>query len=485
MATENSIIVATYLLFLIVSPVAFRFMKADVALVATYMAGWLILPVGVYPDGSNLVEFPYWIIGNALPSNMPIAKATVIPLGALLGSICFHSKMWRSVRWGWMDILVLTWCMWPLAAYLNPYMASYAPEPILSALQLLIIWGGAWCLGRVHLSHPAAKQNLIQGTILAVIACLPFAIFEGCLGFQTYSWVWSPHPFRVDGTERYFGFRPLGMFEDGNQYGMWVALGAFIALVWARQQFRANQGGLVSVAGEKQTDVRGFLKRNPYLVAGVAGIIALASQSAGALILAGACWFVYELAQRVRLRSLIAAVLAMLAISSVVYVSGVVPINHVGRNTVFGQHLVSAFRAVGRGSFFWRISQDQKVLPLVKQSPITGQNRWNWWKSQNTRPWGLAMLSAGQFGLLGVILMFSVWLIPALRILARFAPKTPLSSSAQSDLILSLVILAAATDALMNSFIYFPAILMAGSLVRPLMLPPEHNFPVNDRKPTE
>ena len=66
-----------------------------------------------------------------------------------------------------------------------------------------------------------------------------------------------------------------------------------------------------------------------------------------------------------------------------------------------GRAVVGAIKSVGRGSFSWRIAQDQRALPLATARPLVGTGQWDWWRPQPSRPWGLAMLVLGQFGLIG------------------------------------------------------------------------------------
>lgn len=96
---------------------------------------------------------------------------------------------------------------------------------------------------------------------------VPVAIREGTVGPTVYGWFYEPRPFRFEGIYRYIGYRPLGLFENGNQYGIWVAATALAAVALWQNKFASRTQGLLG------------------LVAAMAVIIALMSQSAGAILL--------------------------------------------------------------------------------------------------------------------------------------------------------------------------------------------------------
>ena len=191
--------------------------------------------------------------------------------------------------------------------------------------------------------------------------------------------------------------------------------------------------------------------------------MALAAQSLGAMLLlivgAGVLWS----ARVVRPQRLAVVLLAVLIGIGAVYVSGIVPVTRIGKETAIGQRMVAGFKSVGRGSFTWRISQDQQLLTDAMARPATGSGTWDWWRPRGMRPWGLAMLLLGQFGLIGLSLAFSSLLLPAVR--AVWAMPTGDAWAARGlPLLLATLIVLTLLDALLNSFIFFPAILIAGGL---------------------
>jgi hypothetical protein len=433
-----------FIVFFILSLGMFKALKPPMATLAVLLGSWIVLPVGHYPAGSAEAVFPFWITGLATPSDMPLTKAWVGPVVALVGVTAFDTKTLRAFRLQWVDAPMLAWCMWPL---LQSVFAATPSQPagFVSALYLLGCWGLPWLLGRLYFSKPQGQWQMLRALTYSALACLPFSLYEGVFGPDAYQLFFEAHPFRADGAERYLGFRPIGFFEHGNQFGLWVVLCALVA-VWrfrvlppARYRQMAGAGAAICVA------------------------MAVAAQSIGALLLLAAGGALLSTGRLIRTRLVVFGTLGALSLSALVYASGVIPIQQIGKGTAFGQSVVNAFRSVGRGSFTWRISQDQKLLAEVKAHPVVGSAQWDWWRAKNTRPWGLAMLLLGQFGLVGVTLCFGAVLWPALRE-AWEAPRASGWQMSAMPLLLAIIVGLTMLDALMNSFIFFPAVLIAGSL---------------------
>jgi O-Antigen ligase len=421
---------------------AFRRLPPRRAALTVFFGGWLFAPVGVFPPGPGEAAFPYWIVGSALPSDMLWQKAWLVPCVVLAAALAFDRASLRRFRPSWIDAPVIAWCAWPLLQSL----AVDAPQPkgVMASLYLFASWGTTWCIGRVYARGVQGRLDLLRALAVTGVACLPFALLEGLAGAQAYGWVFGqPHPFRDDGAVRYLGWRPVGFFEHGNQYGIWVALCGLAAL-WLAWR-RAEQD------------------RRWRIVAVLAVAIALAAQSAGALLLALAGAAALAAAARVSPRRLVLAPLIVGVVASVIYVSGVVPVTRLANDTAIGRTVVGAIKATGRGSFTWRVAQDQRALPLATARPLVGTGQWDWWRPQGSRPWGLAMLTLGQFGAIGLLLAAAALLAPVLRAAWSARSADPRSPAALPWL-LALLVLLAMQDALLNSFVFLPALLIAGAL---------------------
>lgn len=384
------------------------------ALIAAFFLGWSLLPVLDYPQSPDTRA----IVGIALPGANLITKAALLPVVLCLFALILSDL--RRLRPNLLDIALLLFCAVPLL-HGRP----------LDALYLLGAWGGTWALGRLLVATPGARRDALTIAAAAGLLLLPVAVLEGLRPAWLYGTIYAPHPYADDGVVRYLGYRPIGFFEHGNQYGIWIAMAALAAIELARDDRRWRWGAGVLVA------------------------MALAAQSAGAIVLLG-IGAAALLLRPTPPRWLLPLTGAVVIAGAAVFLSGVIPIDHLVRDTAPGQALLDAFGSVGRGSFPWRISQDLRVLPLIAEHPLIGQGTTDWWRPVNARPWDLPMLVIGQYGAIGLILLAAPMLAGAVSIIN--------AGERDERFALAVIILLAGADALLNSAIYFPAILFAGAL---------------------
>ncbi len=439
-----------FLVFVAVAWLPFRYCRPASAVAIVFFGGWLLLPVGHYPASPAEGGFPFWIVGLAVPSDMLLTKAWIAPATALLGAALFDGATLRSCRPRWFDAPIAAWCAWPLMQSLLALATSGVdsrPPGWLASLYVVGCWGVPWLLGRIYFARREGGLLLARAMTLSALACLPVALIEGVAGPTLYRFFYEPHPLQADGAARYLGFRPLGFFEHGNQYGIWISLSA-LAAVWLAL---ACRGERFATAWR--------------VTAAVIVAMALAAQSLGAVLMLAAGTAFLALCRHLRPRASAIALVAVLVVGGAVYVSGIVPVMRIGKDTAIGRQVVDAIRATGRGSFAWRISQDQKLLADAREHLMVGSARWDWWRPKATRPWGLTMLLLGQFGVVGLALALGSLLWPALRI-AWLVPRASGWRVEALPLMLTTIVVMATLDGLLNSFFYFPAIVAAGALAR-------------------
>lgn len=402
------------------------------AAVVSYLGGWLLLPVAAFPPGAR--GFTVDLIGGALPApDMLVAKAWIAPVVTLALALVAAPRRVLALRPTPLDLSVALWCAWPLL--LSPWVVEAAPRPMVASLYLAGSWGAPWLLGRLFLADGEGRRTLIDGLATAGLLMIPAALIEWIARPVFYPLLYGAHPFIDDGVRRYVGFRPLLLLEDGNQYGMTIAMAA-----------------LAGIAARRWAPGRFATVRAAVLVAA-----AVLAQSVGALILlAIGAALVEGWASRPTQRRVLLAAGVALALAAPIYLSGVVPVERLVRHTAPGQRLLAAVRATGRGSIAWRVSQDQKVLPLLRAHPVAGASRWDWWRPAGTRPWSLALLIVGQFGALGLLLAFMPLGLPWIRSVAG-QPVEPASAA------LAIIAALTAADALLNAFVFLPAIVAAGA----------------------
>jgi hypothetical protein len=424
-------------LFVLATPVAFIRLRPREAILLVFLGGWLLLPFGnfsVVPKGT----LAWWVTGLALPGDVMISKAWVAPMAALVGGILFDRKQLGGFRPSFVDLPIVLWCLWPFADAI--VLGKSDPAPLAASAYLAVSWGAPWVIGRIWLSDANGQRAVLIGLAVAGCACLPFALLESWRGPFLHDFVYGPHPFRYDGAERYFWHRPLGFFEHGNQFGIWISLCAVAAIWWASKSDR-------------------FGKMSGWAAVLVVAL-ALASQSVGAILLGAVIVIAMRFWSNRVARYAMFFVVQLTIAAGAVHVSGLVPVRSFIESAPAGQATLAMIRSTGRGSFAWRVSQDLKTLDGVRAAPMMGNGQWDWWRPFGTRPWGLWMLMAGQYGLLGVALACGSLLIAVGRVLTRRPhPERPTAAIA-----LAMITLAGIGDAVFNSFLFFPTLLAAGAI---------------------
>jgi hypothetical protein len=325
----------------------------------------------------------------------------------------------------------------PLAVDPWPFVGDPDPQPWIASLYLLAAWGAPWLLGRTYFAGFNGYRLFVLALTATLVVIVPIALIEGLRGPSVYGWFYELHPFRLDGIQRYVGFRPLGFFEDGNQYGIWVAATALAALWLPHFQDRSQ------------------IRRWLFVVPLVALLVALASQSVGAIMLLFAGFAISVMFWKGGSRWAFSIGVLLLMVGSAVYLSGKLPLRSLAENTSIGRHIVDLVRGLGRGSFTWRIARDQTGLAVLSEQAVLGTGHWDWWRESGQRPWSLVLLIAGQFGVVGLLLAFGVFGAACLR---------PVLSLERNAAPIIAIVCMSVGDALLNSFFFYPAILAAGAL---------------------
>lgn len=405
-----TIVELSYLGFFLAAGVAVALLPMRIAIPAVVLGGWLILPVGRFPQEEYDTTFPFWIIGIALPSDMLMTKAWAIPVAALFWATVLDARQVARWRPGALDLTMLLWCLWPLIAAAARSGGGADPAPALAAGYLAGSWGALWLLGRIWFADAESRVALAKGLALAGAACLPVALLETPSTFSIHEALYGIHPYRLEGAARPVLYRAVGMFEHGNQYGIWTSLCA-VAAVWVAASRHGVWPRVLWIA-----------------VALLALAIGVVHQSRGAVILLVVGLLLLALWRaRIGLVIVALALLASIAAFGLHYsgallgwlqASGLVPQDVLVRGSA-GARSVRAFaNELGLGSFAYRLWQDYQTRDLLLQAPWFGHGTWDWWRPAGTRPWGFWVLSAGFLGAVGAGLALASLVAPALARLA-------------------------------------------------------------------
>lgn len=418
------------------------------AAVASLLGGWLLLPTARFAGATVAADFPYWIMPACLPSDGWTTKARVVGVALLLGVMAFDPGAWRRFRPSAFDLPILGWCLCPIASGLANGRGPAAS--VADAAYLAESWGVPYLLGRLYLGHPAGLYELARGFVVGGLAYLPLCATELVAGPVFYEGLYGFHPYQRDGVARYVGSRPIAFLEHGNQLGTWLAMSALVAAwLWRSGQLRrvlGMPGGAVAAALVAQ---------------------AVASQSAGAVILLVAGLGSIELARRSgRVWPLALAMAVVLAFVGA-RAANLFDAKALAMRTAVGRRLAAASERLDRRSLGWRLRVEERAARVALRRPALGTGTWDWWRlgAEGERPWGLPGLVLGMYGVAGWALLLGSFLAPIAAFLGSGPPRFWSSPTRAPAAAMAGALALIGLDAILNSFVFLPILAGAGGLV--------------------
>jgi hypothetical protein len=291
------------------------------------------------------------------------------------------------------------------------------------------------------------------------MAYIPVCLIEIFTGPQIYAHLYGYEPYRWVGAQRYLGFRPIGALEDGNQLGVWMATSTLIA-IWLWKDRLASEIFGIPIAW----------------ISGVLLLVTLLCQSVGSIVLL-VCLLPFVFVRQSNLPRALAALLLVgilgciaLRLANIISLRSLVEHN---RAVHAGAHLLKEMQ---RGSFGWRLSQDEKHVTSALEKPLLGSGQWDWWRASSSRPWGLWLLAFGMYGMVGLLALECLQLLPVGR--AWWALEgSDLRSAFAAAILLS------AIDNLLNGSMILPLLLVIGGLSGPSLALTSRVAPQRERLP--
>jgi hypothetical protein len=421
----------------------FRRFPVCVATLLNFFGGWAILPGASYIETSD--PFPYWILGVCLPTDYLLTKATATAVAGLAGMLLFHRADLKRFRPGIYDLPIAIWCIAPLLSAATHW--STLQENLFGAVYQTIAWGVPWLLGRLFFFDPKSLLLGAKALVVAGVCYVPICLAEISYGPQLYAFLYGYEPYRWVGAERYLGFRPIGLLEDGNQLGIWMAAATLIAISLSLHTRAKRILGLPS----------------GWVASGLA-VTTLLCQSMGSIVLLVVLLPLILLKRRSVVRALI-GILTLGILALVTFrMTNLVTLRTLAKSNDTVRSMATGLARIGRQSLSWRLGRDESEIATALQKPILGFGRWNWWQSSASRPWSLWLLIFGMYGLIGLIAFGGILFMPILQA-PRHAASNDQADDSNLRLALFALILMIAFDSLLNGSMILPYLVIMGGMV--------------------
>jgi hypothetical protein len=440
--------ISSWIAFLAWVPISLYFFRrcpVRVAVLINFIGGWAVLPSAAFAPTNAL--FPYWIVGICLPSIHFVTKASITAITCLAGVLLTDRRIFQQFKLSYWDLPMLAWCCVPLLSALANGQGFVST--LRSGLYQILVWGVPYIFGRLYFTDTRSLTLAAKAFVIAGLAYVPICLLEIFTGPQVYAHLYGYQPYRWVGAQRYVGFRPIGFLEDGNQLGIWMAISALIAICLWKWQLVDR------------------LMRVPIAwVAGILFAITLLCQSGGSIVLL-LCLLPFVLFNK----SYLPRVLTVILLLGIFTAMAIRLANVVSLRTLVNQngaaHSAAEFlKRIHRGSFGWRLSQDEKNVNKALETPLLGTGEWDWWKPSTSRPWSLWLLAFGMYGMVGLISLEGLQLLPVARALRP--PGLRLDAAAfHLRSALAAALLLSAVDNLLNGSMILPLCLLIGGLSTP------------------
>jgi hypothetical protein len=413
-----------------------------VAILINFLGGWAVLPSANYTPST--AAFPFWILPATLPAEYFFTKATVTGITCLLGVLLVDRRIFRQFELTFWDLPMVMWCIVPvLTGIANP---DVLVDGIRGGIYQSLAWGVPYLFGRLYFSDTDSLRLAATALVIGGLAYVPICLVEIFTGPQLYAHLYGYQPYRWMGAARYFGYRPVGLLEDGNQLGIWMATSTLIA-GWLWKRHAVDRVLRIPIAW----------------VAVVLFIVTLLCQSVGSiLLLLGLLSFVF-VSQRYLPRVVTGVVVLGILSFASLRLANVVSLRNLVRQEPAVRAAAHFLKEIKRGSLAWRLEQDERHVGTALKASLLGSGEWDWWRGGTARPWGLWMLAFGMYGGIGLLALECVQLLPVARVV-----WFPL---ARSDIqafnfrhALAAAILMSAVDNLLNSAMILPLLLVIGGM---------------------
>ena len=362
--------------------VLFAQVPARRAVIAATIISWLFLPH----------------MGYSLPGLPDYTKTSATTVGTLLGAILFDFPRVIRFRPKWYDLPIFLWCTGNFLTSLSNDLGAY--DGLSGTVDVMILWGVPYFLGRVYLSDLEGLRDLALGIVLGAAVYVPLCLWENRMSPTIYGYVYGVSSYYEE--QRFgFGYRPIVFMVTGLEVGVWMGAGTLCSYAFWRS------GAIQRLWGFK------FV----WFVAAIS-IATLLTKSVGAIILAVIGVVMIELIRWTKLSALVWIVILTPPLYMTVRATGLWD----GQSLV---DLTGEYLPERKGSIETRINSENLLARKALERPILGWGGFS--RSFVTDAVGRKLaitdgywiLVLGIQGLFGLSAMTAAFLVPQILFLRR------------------------------------------------------------------
>ena len=407
--------------------VLFALLPARRAVATGAIAAWLLLPS----------------ISINLPGLPDYDKAKAATAGILLATLVFEPNRLLTFRLRWFDVPMLLWSLCPFVSSVANGLGAY--DGLSAVVRQTTSWFLPYFIGRLYLSDVEGMRELGRGMIVGALCLIPLCLLELKLSPILQGMVYG---FGSWEGERYGGYRPRVFFKSSLELGLWMHAATLVAWwFWRTGQFK-RLGGLAGMA----------------IVASLL-ITSIACKTTGSTILfltgMAALWICW----RTKTKWMLWGLLCVAPIYYAVRISDIWS----GHSAV---ELVRLTLNEARAqSLEFRLDNEALLIAKALHQPFFGWGGWSRsfifdeWGRGLTVVDGMWMVTLGNYGCVGLVLMATALLLPAVRFLSRFPVERWADPSLAPVVPIAVIVDIYLLDGLVNGMLNVIYIIAAGGLV--------------------
>jgi hypothetical protein len=180
------------------------------AAVAALIGGWLLLP-------------PYTIQFTGIPNYSKNMAATV---GILLGTLIFAPQRFMAFRFRWFDLAMVVWCLCVFPSSLSNGLGPY--DGLSAVVVKVLAWGLPYLFGRLYFNDYESLRELAVGMVIGGLAYVLPCLWEIRMSPQLLAQIYGISHWQ---GVHLGGYRPIVFFWSGLELGLWMTA-ASLAAFW-------------------------------------------------------------------------------------------------------------------------------------------------------------------------------------------------------------------------------------------------------------
>jgi len=192
----------------------YRYLPPQRALIISFIAAYLFLPVFNYPI-----------------SGLPIYnKMSATCLAALIAMLCYDIDRFKTFQLSLIDLPMMCWCLAPLIASLTNGLGVY--DGFRNASETISVWAVPYLLGRLYLNDLSGLRQLAVGIFAGGLLYAPLCLIEfknaPFLHAKVYGIASSASAFMQ--SSRKGGYRPVLFTVHGLSVALWMMAATLIGV---------------------------------------------------------------------------------------------------------------------------------------------------------------------------------------------------------------------------------------------------------------